>query len=146
MRDKAKTVNFGIIYGISAFGLQQRLNIPRAEANQLIDNYFEKYPGVRSYIDQDGCVCKRKWLRENRRPDASGFLRDINSRSRSLANAAERLAMNSPDSGDRGRHAEIGNDQGTRRIRRPGGFRTKMLLTVHDELVFDHVDLRNRGA
>ena len=51
MRDKAKTVNFGIIYGISAFGLQQRLNIPRAEAQMLIENYFEKYPGVRTYID-----------------------------------------------------------------------------------------------
>ena len=52
MRDKAKTVNFGIIYGISAFGLQQRLNIPRKEANELIENYFEKYPGVQTYIDK----------------------------------------------------------------------------------------------
>ena len=52
MRDKAKTVNFGIIYGISAFGLQQRLNIPRQEARDLIQNYFEKYPGVRDWIDR----------------------------------------------------------------------------------------------
>ena len=52
MRDKAKTVNFGVIYGISAFGLQQRLNIPRQEANDLIENYFDKHPGVQVWIDK----------------------------------------------------------------------------------------------
>ncbi len=135
MRDKAKTVNFGIIYGISAFGLQQRLNIPREEARDVIDNYFEKYPGVRSYIDdtiefarENGYVCT---LTGRRRP-----LRDINSRNRSLRSAAERLAMNSPIQGtsaDLLKLAMIRVDQ----LLNAGKYKTKMLLTVHDEIVFD---------
>ena len=98
MRDKAKTVNFGIIYGISAFGLQQRLNIPRAEASELIHNYFEKYPRVQEYIDgtiefakENGYVATPTGRRR--------YIRDINSRSRTVVNAAERLAMNSPIQG-----------------------------------------------
>ena len=98
MRDKAKTVNFGIIYGISAFGLQQRLNIPRKEANDLIDNYFEKYPKVRTYIDS-----AIEFARENgyvkTQTGRRRYLRDINSRNRSLRSAAERLAMNTPIQG-----------------------------------------------
>ncbi len=98
MRDKAKTVNFGIIYGISAFGLQQRLNIPRAEASELIENYFEKYPGVRSYID-DTIAFARKHGYVATRTGRRRYIRDINSRSRTVASAAERLAMNSPIQG-----------------------------------------------
>lgn len=135
MRDKAKTVNFGIIYGISAFGLQQRLNIPRAEANDLINNYFEKYPGVRSYIDEtiefareNGFVVTRTGRRRE--------LRDINSRSRTLANAAERLAMNSPIQGTAADILKLAMIK-VHRALREGDFKTKMLLTVHDEIVFD---------
>ncbi|WP_436717555.1 DNA polymerase I [Roseiconus lacunae] len=137
MRAKAKTVNFGIIYGISAFGLQQRLNIPRAEAGELIDNYFEKYPGVRDYIDstiefarEHGYVKTKTGRRR--------YLRDITSRSRNAKSTAERLAMNSPIQGtaaDMLKLAMIGVDK----VLREGNFRTKMLLTVHDELVFDMV-------
>lgn len=135
MRDKAKTVNFGIIYGISAFGLQQRLNIPRGEANELIENYFDKYPGVRDYIDrtiefarEHGYVATRTGRRR--------YIRDINSRNFSLRSAAERLAMNSPLQGtaaDMLKRAMIA----VHRELKEGGYRTKMLLTVHDELVFD---------
>ncbi len=135
MRDKAKTVNFGIIYGISGFGLQQRLNIPRSEANELIDNYHEKYPGVQAYIDQTirfakehGYVATRTGRRR--------YLRDINSRNRTLASAAERLAMNSPIQGTAADMLKLAMIR-VHQALREGKFRTKMLLTVHDEIVFD---------
>jgi DNA polymerase-1 len=137
MRDKAKTVNFGIIYGISAFGLQQRLNIPRQEASELIQNYFEKYPGVQRYIDetimfakQHGYVATSTGRRR--------YIRDINSRSRTVANAAERLAMNSPIQGTAADMLKIAMIR-THKALEEGGFRTKMVLTVHDEIVFDMV-------
>lgn len=135
MRDKAKTVNFGIIYGISAFGLQQRLNIPRHEASELIQNYFEKYPGVQSYIDatistakQNGFVATSTGRRR--------YIRDINSKSRTVVNAAERLAMNSPIQGTAADMLKIAMIR-THRALIDGGFKTKMVLTVHDEIVFD---------
>ncbi len=135
MRDKAKTVNFGIIYGISAFGIQQRLNIPRAEAQMLIEGYFDKYPGVRAYIDrtiafarQNGYVSTQTGRRR--------YLRDINSKSRAVANVAERLAMNSPIQGTAADILKLAMIR-VHAALRAGKFRTKMLLTVHDEIVFD---------
>ena len=135
MRDKAKTVNFGIIYGISAFGLQQRLNIPRKEANDLIDNYFEKYPAVQEYIDrtiefgkEHGYVATQSGRRR--------YLRDINSRNQTLRKAAERLAMNSPIQGTAADMLKLAMIKVYRALEE-GQFKTKMLLTVHDEIVFD---------
>ena len=135
MRDKSKTVNFGIIYGISAFGLQQRLNIPRGEANDLINNYFEKYPGVREYIDrtiefgkEHGYVATQTGRRR--------YIRDITSRNNSLRNAAERLAMNSPIQGTAADMLKLAMIK-VHRALHEGNFKTRMLLTVHDELVFD---------
>jgi DNA polymerase-1 len=135
MRDKAKTVNFGIIYGISAFGLQQRLNIPRAEANELIENYFAKYPGVQQYIDrtiafarENGFVVTQTGRRR--------YLREINSNSRGVAQASERLAMNSPIQGTAADILKLAMINVYRELR-AGGFKTKMILTVHDEIVFD---------
>ena len=132
-RDQAKTVNFGIIYGISAFGLQQRLNIPRKEAADLINNYFYEYPGVQDYIDKtiefaqdNGYV---RTLTGRRR-----YLRDINSRSQSMRRASERLAMNSPIQGTAADMLKLAMIKVHKAIE---GYRTKMLLTVHDELVFD---------
>ncbi len=137
MRDKAKTVNFGIIYGISAFGLQQRLNIPRHEASELIENYFAKYPGVQSYIDrtiefarEHGYVATQTGRRR--------YLRDINSNSRGVAQAAERLAMNSPIQGTAADIMKLAMINVDRELR-AGNFTTKMILTVHDEIVFDLV-------
>lgn len=135
MRDKAKMVNFGIIYGISAFGLQQRLNIPRAEANELIEGYFRQYPGVQQWIEstvaqarEDGYVQTQTGRRR--------YLRDINSRSRSLASAAERLAQNTPVQGTAADMLKLAMIK-VHRALNEGGFATKMLLTVHDEIVFD---------
>ncbi len=135
MRDKAKMVNFGIIYGISAFGLQQRLNIPRAEANELIENYFEKYPGVRRWID-DTIAFAREHGYVKTQTGRRRYLRDINSRNRSLQSAAERLAMNSPIQGTAADMLKLAMIQ-VHQALCDGGFDTKMLLTVHDEIVFD---------
>ena len=135
MRDKAKTVNFGIIYGISAFGLQQRLNIPRKEAAGLIESYFEKYPGVRAYIDQTIEFAREhgyvQTLSGRRR-----FLRDINSQNFTLRSAAERLAMNTPIQGTAADLLKLAMIQ-VHRLLQAGQFQTRMLLTVHDEIVFD---------
>ncbi|NND98503.1 MAG: DNA polymerase I [Pirellulaceae bacterium] len=135
MRDKAKTVNFGIIYGISAFGLQQRLNIPRTEAKELIDNYFEKYPGVQEYIDRTIAFAKENGYVATQ-TGRRRYLRDINSRSRTVVNAAERLAMNSPIQGTAADMLKLAMIK-VHRALREGEFKTKMLLTVHDEIVFD---------
>ena len=135
MRDAAKTVNFGILYGISPFGLQQRLNIPRKEAAGLISSYFEKYPGVRKWIDrtiafarEHGYVTTQTGRRRT--------IRNITSRNRSLRNAAERLAMNSPVQGTAADLLKLAMIR-VHEALQEGGFQTKMLLTVHDELVFD---------
>ena len=135
MRDKAKTVNFGIIYGISAFGLQQRLNIPRAEANELIKNYFAKYPGVQTYIDKTIALAKKNGYVATP-TGRRRYIRDINSKSKTVVNAAERLAMNSPIQGTAADILKLAMIK-VHRMLREEGFQTKMLLTVHDELVFD---------
>ena len=101
----------------------------------MIENYFEKYPGVQKYIDetidfarQEGYVKTQTGRRR--------YLRDINSRNRSLANAAERLAMNSPIQGTAADMLKLAMIQ-VHQALKDGGFSTKMLLTVHDEIVFD---------
>ena len=137
MRSKAKTVNFGIIYGISAFGLQQRLNIPREEAAVLIENYFDQYPGIQAWIDETIAFAKENGYvvtKTGRRR----YIRDINSSSRTAGNTAERLAMNSPIQGTAADVLKMAMVNVHRELI-AGGFETKMLLTVHDEIVFDMV-------
>ncbi len=135
MRDKAKMVNFGIPYGISAFGLQQRIDISRGEASELINNYFEKYPGVRTYINRTIEACREKGFVETLM-GRRRYIRDINSRNQGLRSAAERLAMNSPLQGTAADLLKLAMIKVHRGLRERG-FRTKMLLTVHDEIVFD---------
>ena len=135
MRSKAKMVNFGILYGISAFGLQQRLNIPRKEAVQLIEGYYENHPGVQAFIDKTIAFAEENGYvktQTGRRRE----LRDINSRSKTIKNQAERLAMNSPIQGTAADMLKLAMIK-VHRALKDGGFKTKMLLTVHDELVFD---------
>ena len=135
MRRKAKTANFGIIYGISAFGLSQRLNIPRKEAASIIDSYFEEFPAVKRYMDQ---VIHS--ARENEYVETfSGrrrYLRDINSRNATMRGFAERNAINAPIQGSAAdiiKKAMIEIDEWMRREK----LKSKMILQVHDELVFD---------
>ncbi len=135
MRDKAKTVNFGIIYGISAFGLQQRLNIPRKEAKALIDTYFAKYPGVKDYINRCIDFAKEHGYVKTQ-TGRRRYIREIDSRSRTARSAAERLAMNSPIQGTAADMLKLAMIR-VHHALREGDFKTKMLLTVHDEIVFD---------
>jgi DNA polymerase-1 len=138
-RRKAKMVNFGIVYGISAFGLSQRLDIPRKEAGELIDQYFATYPGVRAYMDRTIEQAREKGYVETilgRRR----YLPDIASRNFTLRGHAERNAINSPVQGSAADLIKLAM------IRLHGamekaGMRSRMTLQVHDELVFDaHVD------
>jgi DNA polymerase-1 len=135
MRDQAKAVNFGIIYGISPFGLHQRLNIPKTDAAALIANYFDQYPGVKAYIDATVQFARKHnyvtTLTGRRR-----IVRDINSQNRTARSAAERLAVNSPLQGTAADMLKLAMIK-VHRALQDGGYLTKMLLTVHDELVFD---------
>ncbi|WP_304234503.1 DNA polymerase I [Jiulongibacter sediminis] len=135
MRRKSKMVNFGIIYGISAFGLAQRLGIARSEAKEIIDNYFEQFPRVKSYMDE--CVNK---ARENEYAETilgrRRYLRDINSRNQTNRGFAERNAINAPIQGsaaDMIKVAMINIDKWMKKE----NLKSKMLLQVHDELIFD---------
>lgn len=135
MRRTAKMVNFGIIYGISAFGLSQRLGIPRSEAAQIIENYFKQFAGVKRYIDQIVAEAKKlgyvETLTGRRR-----YLRDINSANATIRAAAERVAMNAPIQGtaaDMIKLAMIKIDAALQQAK----LRCRMMLQVHDELVFE---------
>ena len=134
-RRKAKTANFGILYGISAFGLAERLNIPRAEAKQLIDGYFATFPMVRQYIDRSVQQAREKGyvttLDGRRR-----MLPDINSRNAVVRAFSERNAVNAPIQGtaaDIIKRAMIAIDRRFHELH----LASKMILQVHDELNFD---------
>ena len=135
MRAKAKTANFGIIYGISAFGLSQRLNIPATEAKQLIDNYFESFPGVKSYMDE----CIRKARDKEYVETIFGrrrYLPDINSRNSVVRGFAERNAINAPIQGSAADIIKLAMVKIANRFRKEN-LNSKMILQVHDELNFD---------
>lgn len=135
MRRTAKMVNFGIIYGISAFGLAQRLGIPRGEAARIIESYFEQFPGVLQYTRRIVEDARRhgyvETLTGRRR-----LIRDLDSANATVRGGAERVAMNTPIQGtaaDMIKLAMIRVDAALR----AAGLRTRMLLQVHDELLFE---------
>ena len=135
MRRTAKMVNFGIIYGISAFGLSQRLGIPRGEAATIIENYFKQFPGVKHFMEkvvEDAKQCGYVETLTGRRRT----IRDITSGNATVRGAAERVAMNTPIQGtaaDMIKLAMINVDEALTKA----GLKTRMLLQVHDELLFE---------
>ncbi len=135
MRRKAKTANFGIIYGISAFGLSQRLNIPRSEAGDIINAYFKEFPAVKEYMDK---VINR--AREHEYVETvlgrRRYLRDINSRNATMRGFAERNAINAPIQGSAADLIKIAMIN-IHEYLNGNNSRSKMILQVHDELVFD---------
>ena len=135
MRRKAKMVNFGIIYGISAFGLAQRLGIPRKEAGEIIDAYWKEFPAIKEYMD---FVINEAREREfvSTITGRRRYLRDINSRNMTVRGYAERNAINAPIQGSAAdiiKKAMIDIHQWMKKEK----VRSKMVLQVHDELVFD---------
>jgi DNA polymerase-1 len=135
MRRLAKTVNFGVIYGMSDYGLEQATELSREEAGKFIAAYFEKYPGVRQYLDatkeqarQNGYV---QTLMGRRR-----FIPDINSSNRQVREAAERMAINMPVQGTSADIIKVAMINLHREMARRR-LKSKMLLQVHDELVFE---------
>ncbi|MDX9868226.1 MAG: DNA polymerase I [Kiritimatiellia bacterium] len=135
MRSVCKMVNFGIIYGISAFGLSQRLDVPRKQAAQLIETYFTNYPGVKAYMEQAIVEARAKGYAQTllgRRR----FLRDIDSRNATSRQSAERNAINTPVQGTAAdliklAMVRVHRELGERRLK------ARMVLQIHDELLFD---------
>jgi DNA polymerase I len=135
MRRKAKTANFGIIYGISAFGLSQRLKIPRKEASDIIEAYFKEFSAVKKYMDFVINEAREKMYVETilgRRR----YLRDINSRNITLRGFAERNAINAPIQGSAADMIKLAMIK-IHHWMKQEKLRSKMILQVHDELVFD---------
>ncbi|KRM93954.1 DNA-directed DNA polymerase [Lentilactobacillus senioris DSM 24302 = JCM 17472] len=133
LRRQAKAVNFGIVYGISDYGLAQNTGITRKQAKQFIDRYFEEYPGVKQYVSEIVDFAKEhgyvETLEKRRR-----YLPDINSSNFNRRSFAERTAMNTPIQGSAAdiiKKAMISMDKALE------GYQTKMLLQVHDELIFE---------
>ncbi len=133
-RSKAKTANFGIIYGISVFGLAERLNVERKEAKELIDGYFENYPHVKEYMDKSIQVAREQGYIETifKR---KRYLPDINSRNAVVRGYAERNAINAPIQGSAADIIKVAMVRIYERFKKEG-LKSKMILQVHDELNF----------
>ena len=134
-RGNAKTVNFGIIYGVSAFGLSNQTDLSRSESKELIDTYYETYPKLKSYIGKQVDFARDhgyvQTVLGRRR-----YLKDINSRNAVVRGAAERNAVNAPIQGSAADIIKIAMINIYNKLNE-GNYKTKMLLQVHDELVFD---------
>jgi DNA polymerase-1 len=135
MRRKAKTANFGIIYGISAHGLSQRLNIPRKEAAQIIDAYFAEFPAVKTYMDEVIQFAQEHEYVETML-GRRRYLRDINSRNFTQKSFAERNAINAPIQGSAADIIKLAMINIHQWLKNQN-LKSKMIMQVHDELVFD---------
>jgi DNA polymerase-1 len=134
-RGNAKTVNFGIIYGVSAFGLSQQTDLSRTEAKDLIESYFKTYPGIHNYIDT-----QQQFARDNGFVQTimgrRRYLKDINSSNAIVRGAAERNAINAPIQGSAADVIKIAMINIHEKMK-AANLKSKMVLQVHDELVFD---------
>ena len=135
MRRNAKAVNFGIIYGMSAFGLAERLKISRSEASQIIKNYFKEYVGIQDYIDNQVAFAKENGYVETML-GRRRYLRDINANNSVVRNFAERNAINAPIQGSSADMIKIAMINIDKEMN-ARNMQSKMILQVHDELVFD---------
>lgn len=138
MRGKAKTANFGIIYGISAYGLSQRMNLPLSEAKNFIEEYFNAYPGVKEYMGKSIDIAREKGYVETLM-GRKRYLPDIHSRNATVRGFAERNAINAPIQGSAADIIKIAMIKIHKKIVEKN-LKLAMILQVHDELVFDVPD------
>jgi DNA polymerase-1 len=135
MRSSAKAVNFGIVYGISDFGLSKDLNISKKEAQKYIDSYFEKYPKIKDYMDniikfaKENEYVSTKWNRRR-------YIPEINSRNFMVRSGANRIAMNTPIQGTAADIIKIAMISVYKRLKLEG-LKSRLILQVHDELIID---------
>ena len=135
MRRRAKTVNFGIVYGISDFGLSEQLGISRREAHSFIESYYRSYPGIKSYMDSVVASCEEKGYVSTlcgRRRE----IPEIKDKNRNVREFGKRAAMNAPIQGSAADLIKIAMINISGKLKE-GGYRSKMILQVHDELIFD---------
>lgn len=137
MRSRAKTANFGIIYGISSYGLSERLAIGRKEAKELIDGYFDSYPGIKVYMDESIRKARDKGY-VTTMFGRKRYLPDIHSRNQVVRGNAERNAINAPIQGSAADIIKIAMVRIHKRLREEN-YSSKMILQVHDELIFEAV-------
>jgi len=134
-RSNAKTVNFGIIYGVSAFGLSNQTNLSRAEAKDLIETYYQTYPKLKAYMNE-----QVNFARDNGYVTTvlgrRRYLKDIHNNNAMVRSAAERNAINAPIQGSAADIIKLAMINIQQLLDR-GNYKSKMLLQVHDELVFD---------
>jgi DNA polymerase-1 len=135
MRRRAKTVNFGVMYGISAFGLSQRLGIPRKEAAEIIEHYFASFPSIKDYMDKTLESARTKGYVETL-TGRRRYLPDVNSKNGTIRGMAERNAINTPIQGTAAdmiklAMSAIWNTLNEKKLK------SKLVLQVHDELIFD---------
>jgi DNA polymerase-1 len=134
-RSNAKTVNFGIIYGVSAFGLSNQTDLTRSESKELIETYYKTYPKLRDYIDD-----QVHFARENGYVETvlgrRRYLKDINAKNNVVRSAAERNAVNAPIQGSAADIIKVAMINIQQKLKEKQ-FKSKMLLQVHDELIFD---------
>ena len=133
-RKKAKTANFGIIYGITTFGLAQRMNIENKEAKQIIEDYFHTFPGIKAYMEKSKEIVRKKGYAEtlfHRRR----YLPDINSHNGTVRGFAERNAINAPIQGSEADIIKVAMVRIFKRFKAED-IKSKMIIQVHDELNF----------
>ena len=135
MRRRAKMINFGLMYGMSAFGLAQRLNIARAEAREIIERYFAQFPNIQQYMDDTVAGARERGYVETLR-GRRRYLRDINSRNHAARAASERIAINAPIQGSAADMIKIAMLDIDRELH-GNRLAARMILQVHDELVFE---------
>jgi len=134
-RSNAKTVNFGIVYGVSAFGLSQQTDMSRKEAKAAIDGYFRTYPGIKKYMDDQVAFAREHGYVETI-TGRRRYLKDIDSRNAVVRGHSERNAVNAPIQGSAADIIKLAMIEVDRAMR-AAKMKSRMLLQVHDELVFD---------